>query len=301
MRADMKWLRLYVELLKKKKVHNLTDKEFRVLINLWCAFRKNGHESPSTAMLAHSMHWTEKAVERGLEGLAKAGFLDEDPSGPLPHGWRKRQPESEISTTRVRAFRERQRNVSETVVKRFHPVSETDMKQLHECFDPVSEPQVIDSVEVADTHEGVGGDYRGGVGENLSLLEYELPRSTESNGSLRKTSQSVSVWFEESFWKNYPRKVQKKQAIKAAQKIAGSLVNQRAIIDGLAVWNVEFAGRETDKIPYPATFLNSEAWREENWPVSRQDPARKTFDSHRAARESAARAFFAQELEKEGR
>lgn len=106
--------------------------------------------------------------------------------------------------------------------------------------------------------------------EEFSLRATELPRST--NGSLRKaTEDSVSVWFDECFWKEYPRKVSKLQALKWCQKHATGASTQKLIMDGLAVWNVEFRTRDTEKIPYPATFLNSKDWLPDSRPQSRAE------------------------------
>jgi len=66
------------------------------------------------------------------------------------------------------------------------------------------------------------------------------------------------------FWEVYPRKVAKKAAEKAWQKLAPAtpdLIEPTAL--GIAYVlrdrkRVDWAGRDPDRIPYPATFLNAE-------------------------------------------
>lgn len=57
----------------------------------------------------------ERKVAYLLDDLRKAGLIDEDDQGIRPHNWHVRQYKSDVSTGRVRRFRQRRGNVSSTV------------------------------------------------------------------------------------------------------------------------------------------------------------------------------------------
>ncbi|MGJ3630074.1 hypothetical protein AB5I41_31620 [Sphingomonas sp. MMS24-JH45] len=61
--------------------------------------------------------------------LVAAGLLDQDGDRFVPHGWNARQYKSDVSTGRVKAFRERKKGVAGNVDETFHetaPDTETD-------------------------------------------------------------------------------------------------------------------------------------------------------------------------------
>lgn len=64
------------------------------------------------------------------------------------------------------------------------------------------------------------------------------------------------------FWASYPRKVGKKQALKAWNRYAKR--NQSAILDGLTAWNQHWQREktETQYIPHPTTWLRQERWED---------------------------------------
>lgn len=67
----------------------------------------------------------------------------------------------------------------------------------------------------------------------------------------------------ESFWGHFPRKLARKDAEKAWLKIRPA--EQLAVIEGIkkhvAFWKQQ--GTEKQYIPYPATWLNGERWKDE--------------------------------------
>lgn len=75
------------------------------------------------------------------------------------------------------------------------------------------------------------------------------------------------------FWESYPRKVGKKQALKAWNRYAKR--NQPKILDGLTAWNQHWRHEktETQYIPHPTTWLRQERW--EDHPLT-TEPARET-------------------------
>ncbi len=67
----------------------------------------------------------------------------------------------------------------------------------------------------------------------------------------------------DQFWEQYPRKVARKDALKAWSRMAD--VHQRlalfAVFDHAKLWRIE--GREPHRIPHAATWLNGERFLDE--------------------------------------
>ena len=114
-----RWFRYYDEALDDPKVQTLPDRLFKAWVNLMCVASKNGGVIPSIADAAFRLRLTETKAGEVVGELAAAGLLDPVEDGYFrPHNWNVRQFISDVSTDRVRAFRERQSkqegNVSET-------------------------------------------------------------------------------------------------------------------------------------------------------------------------------------------
>lgn len=71
----------------------------------------------------------------------------------------------------------------------------------------------------------------------------------------------------ECFWTTYPRRVAKKEARRAWEKLKPA--QQESALQALPS-HVEFwADRETQFIPYPASWINGERWEDE---IERKGP-----------------------------
>lgn len=66
----------------------------------------------------------------------------------------------------------------------------------------------------------------------------------------------------DGFWRAYPRKVGKGAAVKA-YRTARRKVDMEAIAAALRVFSAAMVGRDPDKIPHPATWLNREPWHDD--------------------------------------
>lgn len=109
----MAWLRLYDSILDDPKIQMLSDKAFRALINLWCLAKRNGGKLPADIRsLAFSLRWPEGKVRETLQALISARLIDKTETGYEPHDWKQHQYESDVSTERVKRFRERHVNGS---------------------------------------------------------------------------------------------------------------------------------------------------------------------------------------------
>ena len=90
---------------------------------------------------------------------------------------------------------------------------------------------------------------------------------------MESQTESMIVEFSD-FWGMYPRRVAKKDARKAWDKITPKLHNQ--ILTALFEWSRIWKDRgEIEYIPYPASWLNGERWEDEYPPHHRPYTARQ--------------------------
>jgi hypothetical protein len=127
-----RWFRVYDEAADDPKIQMLSDKLHRFLFNCWCLASKHGGYLPPISEIAWRLRKTEAVVASMIAELNERGLLDEEGDTFEPHNWQARQFQSDVSTQRVKAFRERKRNdheTPETEVKRDETVSETAPEQ----------------------------------------------------------------------------------------------------------------------------------------------------------------------------
>jgi hypothetical protein len=135
----MAWLRVYDGILDDPKIQLLSDREFRMLVNLWCLTKRyDGAVPDDMKILTFALRLNEKRIRDGLQILIDARLIDKTKTGYEPHDWKTWQYESDGSSTeRVKRFRERKKKQSET----FH---RNGINPLHETLseaEPDSEPE----------------------------------------------------------------------------------------------------------------------------------------------------------------
>jgi hypothetical protein len=109
-----RWFRLYDELLDDPKVQRLSGDDFKAWINLLClASRKEGSLPPEMD-IAFALRVDAKKGSAIVARLVSAGLFDDDGGRFVPHGWNTRQYKSDVSTGRVKRFRERSKTVAAT-------------------------------------------------------------------------------------------------------------------------------------------------------------------------------------------
>jgi len=106
------WFRVHDDLVENPKIQRLEPSLFKALINLWCLTSANSGALPPIDEIAFKLRMKPEKVQRVLAELRAAGLIDEDERGARPHNWDERQFKSDVSTSRVKRFRERHRNVS---------------------------------------------------------------------------------------------------------------------------------------------------------------------------------------------
>lgn len=123
-REFSRWFRFYDSVLDDPKAQKLTDPMFRAWVNLLCLANRNGGMIPADmSALAFSLRTTEAKVKGLVDALSRAGLMDVSETFLIPHNWSERQFKSDVSTERVKRFRQRSmkqdgngfRNRSETV------------------------------------------------------------------------------------------------------------------------------------------------------------------------------------------
>lgn len=115
-----RWFRLYADAMRNPKVARLTDKEFRLWVELLALAAENDGVIPPLDDVKHMLKKRLDHLSTGVERLISIGLIDALAVGYAPHNWQKRQYKSDVSTDRVRKHRGKG-NVSET-----SPDTETD-------------------------------------------------------------------------------------------------------------------------------------------------------------------------------
>ena len=112
-----RWWRAYDEAVDDPKLQNLKPELFKTWFNICCVTSQNGGKLPPLSSLAFKLRVKPERARAFVEELKAAGLVDDDGKGNLaPHNWSKRQYLSDVSTDRVKRFRERRRNVSPPAV-----------------------------------------------------------------------------------------------------------------------------------------------------------------------------------------
>lgn len=109
-----RWFRFYDDAINDPKILKLSDKLHRVWIGILCAASKNDGELPPLEDLALVVRMKPEKLQAALESLKKSGLIDEVEAVLKPHNWDKRQFKSDVSTERVKRFRNVSKTVSET-------------------------------------------------------------------------------------------------------------------------------------------------------------------------------------------
>jgi len=116
----MHWFRFYNEALDDPKVQRLDGDTFKTWVNLLCLCARHDGLPKSIQDISFALRVDLHGCSTVLSRLADAGLLDRLHGGVdgmhyAIHAWDKRQYKSDTSTERVKRFRERSSNATETV------------------------------------------------------------------------------------------------------------------------------------------------------------------------------------------
>lgn len=114
-----RWFRFYNEALNDPKVQSLDGETFKDWINILCIASANDGVLPDMQHLAFALRKPLNDAITVVERLANATLIDRCNGGAngyhyAPHGWAKRQFKSDTSNERVKRYRKRNCNVTET-------------------------------------------------------------------------------------------------------------------------------------------------------------------------------------------
>jgi hypothetical protein len=109
-----RWFRFYDEALNDPKVQRLSGDLFKVWVNFLCLASKNDGLVMRADVTFALRFIDEKDADFFLGKLIELDLIEERGDVLTPHNWRKRQYKSDSSTKRVKQFRKRRGNVSET-------------------------------------------------------------------------------------------------------------------------------------------------------------------------------------------
>lgn len=108
-----RWFRFYSEAMRNPKVARLTDKEFRLWVELLAVAAEHDGVIPAMDDLKYLLKRRLDHLSTGVQRLISLGLIDLLGEGYEPHNWSKFQYKSDVSTDRVRKHRGKG-NVSET-------------------------------------------------------------------------------------------------------------------------------------------------------------------------------------------
>jgi hypothetical protein len=108
-----RWFRLYADAMRNPKVLRLTDRQFRLWVQLLSVASENDGHIPCAADLRLTLGVRLDHLQGGLNDLIKGGLIDASGDGYEPHNWSKFQYKSDTSRERVAKHRAA-RNVTVT-------------------------------------------------------------------------------------------------------------------------------------------------------------------------------------------
>lgn len=120
-KAKMSWFRMHSEFVDDPKVQRLAPDLFKFWVNCLGLACQNGGYLPSVSDICWKLKLTESKVGACIAKLNELKLLDIEGETFTPHNWAVRQYKSDVSTDRVRRFR----NGNETFPKQDETVSGT--------------------------------------------------------------------------------------------------------------------------------------------------------------------------------
>jgi hypothetical protein len=108
-----RWFRFYADAMRNPKVARLSDKQFRLWVELLAVASENDGLLPCLDDLRYMLNRRLDHLSTGVEQLISMGLIDRLTDGYEPHNWSKFQYKSDTSNERVTRHRAK-RNVTVT-------------------------------------------------------------------------------------------------------------------------------------------------------------------------------------------
>lgn len=103
----MRWFRFHGEALENPKIQKLRGELFKAWVNLMCLACEDGGRLPNVADIAFRLRMNEKKALEMRTELVVLQLVDEAEGCFIIHDWEKWQFNQDVSTERVKRFRER--------------------------------------------------------------------------------------------------------------------------------------------------------------------------------------------------
>lgn len=161
-----RWWRAYDEAIDDPKLLLLSDRAHRAWFNLMCLASIGGGRLPERKVIELKLRLSTEKTKAVLGELMDAGLIETDGDALIPHNWNGRQYKSDVSTDRVKRFRNAKRNVSSNDDEAFQkrPQS-TEADTEEEKKDAATSSRTMISAETELFRRGkeILGDNAGGV------------------------------------------------------------------------------------------------------------------------------------------
>jgi len=109
------WFRMYAEVINDPKAQRLPAETFKAWINILCLACQHEGEIPSDEDIAFALRVDVRKAQKLVKCLVDADLIDVSETGRSPHNWEGRQYKSDVSTGRVKRFRERSKKQDGTL------------------------------------------------------------------------------------------------------------------------------------------------------------------------------------------
>lgn len=125
-----RWFRFYDDAINDPKILKLPEAIRWRWSAILCVASKNSGILPPIVDVALMLRLTPQQAAATVTQLVSAGLIDKTETGLSPHNWNGRQYKSDVSNERVKRYRERKCNVTETVTVT-PPETETEPETDH--------------------------------------------------------------------------------------------------------------------------------------------------------------------------
>ena len=226
------WFRLYSEIIEDEKLVLLAFEDRWHYVAVLCLKNKGLLDSEKNKDRLHRKIAAKLGLSESATSELKRRLMDEKliDANWQPVGWDERQFKNDSSKDRVRKYRERKNKLNEN-------------NDIDVCNGDVT---------LQDRYSN----------ENVTVQETETEADTETEEEKEKKKDMCDF---DVFWSHYPKKVAKKSAKKAWEKLKPDKELQGWIINAvnLAKNTKQWKKDGGDYIPMPSTYLNGRRWEDE--------------------------------------
>jgi hypothetical protein len=149
-----RWFRFYSGVPFDPKLLRLSDRLYRLWTYLLSIAAENDGFLPSIDDLALMFREKATRLEHDIQELIRAGLFEATQGGRLtPHNWNARQYKRDVSTERVKRFRERQAKPDETVAGN---APETETETETETEEKKTSVEVQKKTQMGNGHSRLG-------------------------------------------------------------------------------------------------------------------------------------------------